>query len=266
MSGAMHFWELIIGTVIALLQLINPLAATPAFLAITEGDSEERRREQALKGCLYMVGILVAFLIGGTFIMNFFGLSLPGMRIAGGLLVAGIGASMLSPPAGRAGPDDRETAAARAKRDISFTPLAMPTLSGPGSIAVTLGLQLARPRPARLWGDYSRDSFRGRGDLHRPTALGPHREGDRRKRHVGAHAHHGFPTALRRRAVRGERRARRRHGSRPAAKHPRHARHLIPRRRRSVLSRHARAAGTAHQDQLLFRIDSVEDNAPVVVE
>ena len=92
-----------------------------------------------------MVGILVAFLIGGTFIMNFFGLSLPGMRIAGGLLVAGIGASMLSPPAGRAGPDDRETAAARAKRDISFTPLAMPTLSGPGSIAVTLGFSsLAR--------------------------------------------------------------------------------------------------------------------------
>jgi multiple antibiotic resistance protein len=123
MSGAMHFWELILGTVIALLPLINPLAATPAFLAITEGDSEERRREQALKGCLYMVGILVAFLIGGTFIMNFFGLSLPGMRIAGGLLVAGIGASMLSPPAGRAGPDDRETAAARAKRDISRGPL-----------------------------------------------------------------------------------------------------------------------------------------------
>ena len=145
MSGAMHFWELILGTVIALLPLINPLAATPAFLAITEGDSEERRREQALKGCLYMVGILVAFLIGGTFIMNFFGLSLPGMRIAGGLLVAGIGASMLSPPAGRAGPDDRETAAARAKRDISFTPLAIPTLSGPGSIAVTLGFSsLAR--------------------------------------------------------------------------------------------------------------------------
>ena len=141
----MHFWELILGTVIALLPLINPLAATPAFLAITEGDSEERRREQALKGCLYMVGILVAFLIGGTFIMNFFGLSLPGMRIAGGLLVAGIGASMLSPPAGRAGPDDRETAAARAKRDISFTTLAMPTLSVPGSIAVTLGFSsLAR--------------------------------------------------------------------------------------------------------------------------
>ena len=141
----MHFWELILGTVIALLPLINPLAATPAFLAITEGDSEERRREQALKGCLYMVGILVAFLIGGTFIMNFFGLSLPGMRIAGGLRVAGIGASMPSPPAGRAGPDDRETAAARAKRDISFTPLAMPTLSGPGSIAVTLGFSsLAR--------------------------------------------------------------------------------------------------------------------------
>lgn len=145
MTGATQFWELILGTVVALLPLINPLAATPAFLAITEGDSEERRRDQAFKGCLYMVAILVAFLVGGTFIMNFFGLSLPGMRIAGGLLVAGIGTSMLKPHDGRARADDHETAAARAKRDISFTPLAMPTLSGPGSIAVILGFSsLAR--------------------------------------------------------------------------------------------------------------------------
>ena len=79
-----HFWELILATVIALLPIINPLAATPVLLAITEGDSEERRRAQVTRGCFYMVGILVAFLFGGTFIMNFFGISMPGMRIAGG--------------------------------------------------------------------------------------------------------------------------------------------------------------------------------------
>ena len=81
-----HFWELILATVIALLPIINPLAATPVLLAITEGDSEARRRSQVTRGCLYMIGILVAFLFGGTFIMNFFGISVPGMRIAGGLL------------------------------------------------------------------------------------------------------------------------------------------------------------------------------------
>jgi multiple antibiotic resistance protein len=137
MQPVSHFWELILGTVIALLPIINPFASTPVFLAITEGDTELQRERQARRGCLSMVAILVLSLIGGTFIMNFFGISIPGLRIAGGLLVSGIGLSMLSSrtPA----QEERERDAARAKRDISFTPLAMPMLSGPGSIAVTIG-------------------------------------------------------------------------------------------------------------------------------
>ncbi len=143
MQPASHFWELILGTVIALLPIINPFASTPVFLAITEGDTEVQRERQARRGCLYMVAILVLSLIGGTFIMNFFGISIPGLRIAGGLLVSGIGLSMLSPRT--LAQEERERDAARAKRDISFTPLAMPMLSGPGSIAVTIGFtSLAR--------------------------------------------------------------------------------------------------------------------------
>jgi multiple antibiotic resistance protein len=84
MQPVSHFWELILGTVIALLPIINPFAATPVFLAITEGDTELQRERQARRGCLYMVAILVLSLIGGTFIMNFFGISIPGLRIAGG--------------------------------------------------------------------------------------------------------------------------------------------------------------------------------------
>ena len=133
-----HFWELVLGTIIALLPVINPLASTPIFIAITEGDTDEQRRRQAFRGCAYMVAILVSFLIGGTFIMNFFGISIPGLRIAGGLLVTGIGLGMVATP--RTGDDEkRRQAEAKAKSDISFTPLAMPMLSGPGSIAVTVG-------------------------------------------------------------------------------------------------------------------------------
>lgn len=138
MSNFLHLWSIFLGTVVGLLPLINPLAAAPTFLAITEGDSEARRREQALKGCLYMVGILVSFLIGGTFIMNFFGISIPGLRIAGGIMLAGIGMNMLATH--RSSDDEKEEReAARKKVDVSFSPLAMPMLSGPGSIAVTLG-------------------------------------------------------------------------------------------------------------------------------
>ena len=139
MSSAGHFWQLILGTVIALLPLINPLATAPTFLAITEGDSRERRMQQLRMACVYMVAILVSFLIGGTFIMSFFGLSIPGLRIAGGLLVAGIGSGMLMAPPHEPTKDDPVQVAARAKRDVSFSPLAMPMMSGPGSIAVTIG-------------------------------------------------------------------------------------------------------------------------------
>jgi multiple antibiotic resistance protein len=139
MSNLLHLWGIYLGTLIGLLPIINPLSAGPTFLAITEGDSEQRRREQALKGTLYMVAILVCFLIGGTFIMQFFGISIPGLRITGGILLTGIGLDMLR--AKRTDPDAEgaEREAARQKVDISFSPLAMPMLSGPGSIAVTLG-------------------------------------------------------------------------------------------------------------------------------
>src|SRR3954462_7590655 len=138
MLSVSHFWQLILGTVIALLPLINPLAIAPTFLAITEGDSRERRLQQLRMACIYTVVILVSFLVGGTFIMGFFGISIPGLRIAGGLLVAGIGSGMLMGLPRLAEDEERANQAARAKRDVSFSPLAMPMMSGPGSIAVTV--------------------------------------------------------------------------------------------------------------------------------
>jgi multiple antibiotic resistance protein len=87
----------------------------------------------------YMVAILATFLVGGTFIMRFFGLSLPGLRIAGGILVAGVGMQMLYPK-DEVAQTAAEHAESRAKRDVSFMPLAMPSLAGPGAISVTIGL------------------------------------------------------------------------------------------------------------------------------
>ncbi len=152
MSNVSHLWAIFLGTFIGLLPIINPLSAGPTFLAITAGDSEARRREQARKGCFYMVAILVSFLIGGTFIMNFFGISIPGLRIAGGILLTGIGMDMLLAHKTATKPEDEaERAAALKKPDISFSPLAMPMLSGPGSIAVTLGFTSL----ATDWVDYA---------------------------------------------------------------------------------------------------------------
>jgi multiple antibiotic resistance protein len=144
-----HFWQLILGTVVALLPVINPVASAPVLLSITEGDSEARRAWQVKRGCIFMVAILVGFLFGGGFIIRFFGISIPGIRIAGGLLVSGIALSMLATPHEDAD-ERRRREEARAKRDISFSPLAMPMLSGPGSIALTIGFTSLADR----WLDY----------------------------------------------------------------------------------------------------------------
>ncbi len=140
---------LILASIAALLPIINPFSTAPLFLGITDGYTDEERARQARKGVIYMVAILGSFLVGGSFIMNFFGLSLPGLRIAGGILVAGVGMRMLYPR------DDHEqtkaeAAEAKKKRDVSFTPLAMPSLSGPGAISVTIGLTSL----ASSWLDY----------------------------------------------------------------------------------------------------------------
>jgi len=151
MSNLIHLWGIFLGTFVGLLPIINPLSAAPTFLAITDGDSDARRKEQARKGCLYMVAILVSFLIGGTFIMTFFGISIPGLRIAGGILLVGIGMNMLGAVRRASAEEDEEREAAKRKVDISFSPLAMPMLSGPGSIAVTLSFTSL----ASGWLDYA---------------------------------------------------------------------------------------------------------------
>lgn len=112
----------------------------PFFLAMTDGDTNEHRRQQALKACMYMVLILVVFLVGGNYIISFFGISLEGIRIAGGLLIMKMAYSLLDPDSQGRKLTAADHSEAFRKPDISFSPLAMPMLSGPGSIALVLGL------------------------------------------------------------------------------------------------------------------------------
>ncbi len=126
-------------TVMTLLPIINPVAAAVLLLGITEHLSPAERERQVRKACWYMTGILVGFLLLGTLLMQVFGISIPGLRIAGGLVIAFLGFRMLFPEPALSIP-----AAAiqevQGKADISFSPLAMPGLSGPGSIATVISM------------------------------------------------------------------------------------------------------------------------------
>ena len=128
----------VFSTVVALLPIVNPLAMVGFVISVTADLTVEERNDQIRRACIYMFCILVAFLVAGSLIMSFFGISIPGLRIAGGLLVSYLGFRMLFPDEPViSGPERRE---AIQKQDVSFTPLAMPGLSGPGSIAVVIGV------------------------------------------------------------------------------------------------------------------------------
>ena len=138
MNWIVEGFTLILSTVAALLPIVNPLSAVGLVVSITAGLSEAERAEQVKRACIYMFFILATFLVAGGVIMTFFGISIPGLRIAGGMIVSYLGFRMLFPETPAISTQERVEA--MHKPDVSFTPLAMPSLSGPGSIAVVLGV------------------------------------------------------------------------------------------------------------------------------
>jgi multiple antibiotic resistance protein len=130
---------LLLASFTSLFSVANPIAAMPVFLSLTEGETDDEKKTTARKASIYMFCVLIVFLLAGTYILSFFGISLPGIRIAGGLVIIRAGYSMMNPETGGRKLSDEDREAAKEKEDISFSPLAMPLLSGPGSIAVVIG-------------------------------------------------------------------------------------------------------------------------------
>ncbi len=125
------------GTLIALFPIANPIGAVPVFYSLTAADTPSFRHRQAQQTALNVVWVLAVFLIGGRSILNFFGISLGVLRIAGGLLVAHTAWEMVT---ARQRLTISESDEAADKDDISFTPMAVPIVSGPGAIGVVIGL------------------------------------------------------------------------------------------------------------------------------
>jgi multiple antibiotic resistance protein len=121
---------------ITLVPIVNPLSTAILLLGIGSHLSTKERNRQITMACLYMASILITFLMLGHIVMAVFGISIPGIRIAGGLVIGFLGFRMLFPDDGPITGEERQEALQ--KSDISFSPLAMPSLSGPGSIAVVI--------------------------------------------------------------------------------------------------------------------------------
>ena len=125
----------------SLFAIVNPVAAVPAFLAMTEHDSPAERLRMARTACLTCAGILLSFAILGQTIFKVFGITLPSFQIAGGLILLLVSLDSLRGKRSPVQETVEETEAGASKTDISITPLAVPMLSGPGAITTAIVLE-----------------------------------------------------------------------------------------------------------------------------
>ncbi len=124
----------------ALLPIVNPLGMAPIFAEMTLGYPESIRRTVAMRVAGNGVALLVASLFAGSYILQFFGISLAAVQLGGGLVVTVAGWQILNK---KSDVSERQAESAPNNQEIlsqAFYPLTMPLTVGPGSIAVALTL------------------------------------------------------------------------------------------------------------------------------
>jgi multiple antibiotic resistance protein len=127
-----------------LFPIVNPVGAAPIFLALTHGQSARVRDSLAWRVAVNGFVLLLGSLFVGSHVLVFFGITLPVLRIAGGLAVASFGWRLLRDGA----TVDDKTEAHQSESIDAFYPLTMPLTVGPGSIAVAIALGAQRPQEA----------------------------------------------------------------------------------------------------------------------
>jgi multiple antibiotic resistance protein len=139
---------------VTLLPIINPLSAAPVFTLTVGGDALATRQlaRQVAINCFF---VLVVSLFIGTYVLDLFGISLPIVRIGGGLLVATSGWRMLN----RSDDDEVQAAVKRSSARLSdaevmrrsFFPITFPLTTGPGTIAASIAIGAGLPRQPALF-------------------------------------------------------------------------------------------------------------------
>jgi len=147
-NALIHFGSVVMLAVGALLPIVDPLGGAPIYLAMTTGLTSAERSRMAKAVAINSFLLLTASALIGAYVLDFFGLSIPSVQVAGGIVLCSIGWSLLngpnSPPA-----LEHTSSPAATSDDLSeraFYPMTMPLTVGPGSISVALTLG-ANPPP-----------------------------------------------------------------------------------------------------------------------
>ena len=137
------FSKSLLFTLAGILPILNPLATAPLYVGFTQDLPESERAQVAKQMGKYVVLMLAGAMLVGSYVLDFFGLSLPVVRVAGGMIVASIAWRMLHTQ--QSSSDDnaqiaQSLAAAKTARLRAFYPMTFPLTCGPGSIAATIAV------------------------------------------------------------------------------------------------------------------------------
>jgi len=130
----------------ALFPIVNPLGNAPIFLAMTSDYSPAERASLAWGVTVNAFVLLVASVATGTYVLEFFGLSVQVVQVGGGLVVSTLGWRLLQDPSAI---DKPAAATAPRRRNLAFYPLTMPLTVGPGSISVAITIGANHPDSVR---------------------------------------------------------------------------------------------------------------------
>ncbi|NJM98517.1 MAG: MarC family protein [Phormidesmis sp. RL_2_1] len=135
------FADFVLGSLAALFPVIDPIGSVPIFLVLTAGVPQSLRRSYAKRIAINVIVLLISFSLVGGGILRFFGISLEVVRIAGGIVVFHAAWHTMNADSKMSDLENEDaTAKATQHKDISFMPMTIPLLAGPGAIAVALGL------------------------------------------------------------------------------------------------------------------------------
>jgi MarC family membrane protein len=126
----------------SVLFIVDPFAAVPSFLAMTERDTPLLRRAHARRGAWTAAITLTLFALAGSLIFKLFGITIGAFKIAGGVLIGLNALDMVQARRSQQRETPAETAEGIAKEDIGILPLGVPMLAGPGAISTVMVLAL----------------------------------------------------------------------------------------------------------------------------
>ena len=124
----------------ALFVIVNPIGNVMVFLSLTEDRGFDEKKRIAKKTAIFGSLVLLIFAIFGDFILSFFQITVDSLRVIGGILILAIAMDMMQGRKPRAKHTPEEVKESGERDDISFFPLAVPMLAGPGAITTAIVL------------------------------------------------------------------------------------------------------------------------------